>query len=86
MREKLSPWLPAILCGALSLITIIADIFGRFATGTANVGLTTFICFLPCCFLHVGVMLKTLKDENRELKRRLDAMSHKEDNVGNKAA
>ncbi len=79
MREKQMPWLPAISCGGLSLITVVTDLFGRFTTGTANVGLSTFLCFLPMCFFHVGVMLKNLRDENRELKRRLDEISLKED-------
>jgi hypothetical protein len=74
MREKLLPWMPAIMCAVLSLITVVADIYGRFATGTANVGLTSFLCFLPMCFFHVGVMLKNLRDENRELKLRLEEM------------
>ena len=86
MREKLLPWLPAIMCGVLSLITVTADIFGRFVTSTANVGLSTFICFLPMCFFHVGVMLKALRDENRELKRRLDAMLLNDDEHQKKAA
>lgn len=66
--------MPAIMCAVLSLITVVADIYGRFATGTANVGLTSFLCFLPMCFFHVGVMLKNLRDENRELKLRLEEM------------
>lgn len=41
-------------------------------TGTADAGLSTFLCFLPMCFFFVGVMLKNLRDENRVLKRRLD--------------
>ena len=85
MREKLMPWVPAISCGVLSLITVVTDVFGRFATGTANVGLSTFLCFLPMCFFHVGVMLKNLRDENRELKRRLDEISLKEDDRKNAA-
>ena len=86
MREKLSPWIAAIFCGVLSLITVTADIVGRFATGNENIGLTTFICFLPCCFFHVGVVLKNLRDENQELKNRLDAMLVKKDELGNQAA
>ena len=86
MREKLLPWLPAIMCSVLSLITVTADIFGRFVTGTANVGLSAFLCFLPMCFFHVGVMLKNLRDENRELKRRLDAMLRNDDEDQKKAA
>lgn len=86
MREKLMPWLPAMMCGALSLIAVVADIFGRFATGTANVGLSGFLCFLPMCFFHVGVMLKNLRDENRELKRRLDEIALKDDDARKRAA
>lgn len=86
MREKLMPWLPAIMCAMLSLITMVADIVGRYATGTSHVGLTTFLCFLPMCFFHVGVMLKNLRDENRELKRRIDEVLLKEDDDRKKAA
>jgi hypothetical protein len=38
------------------------------------------------CFFHVGVMLKNLRDENRELKRRIDEMLLKDDEDHNKAA
>jgi len=86
MREKLLPWQPAIMCAVLSLITLVADIFGRFATGTPNVGFSAFLCFLPMCFFHVGVMLKNLRDENRELKRRIDEMLLKDDDDLKKAA
>lgn len=72
MRDKLMPWLPAIFCGILSLLTVIADIAGRFTTGTDHIGLTTFLCFLPMCFFFVGTALKNLRDENQLLKRRLD--------------
>ncbi len=75
MKDKLTPWMPAIFCGALSLITVLADIIGRFATGTANVGLSTFLCFLPVCFLYVGAMLNNLRNENRELKRQLEEIA-----------
>lgn len=37
------------------------------------------------CFFHVGVMLKNLRDENRELKRRLDGMLLKDDEDRKKA-
>ncbi len=72
MRERLSPWLPVIFCASLSLITLVANVVGRFMTGNADVGLTAFICFLPMCFFHVGTMLKNLRDENRMLKHRLE--------------
>ncbi len=44
----------------------------RFMTGTSNVGLTAFLCFLPMCFFHLGIVLKNLRDENHELKLKLD--------------
>lgn len=85
MREKLAPWMPAIVCGGLCLITIVADIVGRFATGSANVGITTFLCFLPICFFHVGVILKSLQDENRLLRRRLDGIAIPSQKIENAA-
>ena len=75
MRVQLMPWMPAIFCSVLSLITVVADVVGRFTTGAANVGLSAFICFLPLCFIFVGAILKNLRDENRELKQRLDEAS-----------
>lgn len=72
VREKLMPWIPAISCAALSLITVVTDLVGRAMTGTSHVGLSTFFCFLPMCFFHVGLMLKNLRDENQDLKRKLD--------------
>ncbi len=72
MRERIAPWLPAIFCGVLSLITVVTDVVGRAMNGTVDAGLSTFLCFLPMCFFFVGVMLKNLRDENRVLKRRLD--------------
>ncbi len=75
MRERFFPWLPAIFCGALSLITVVTDVVGRFMNGTPNIGLTAFLCFLPMCFFHVGVMLKSLHEENLLLKSKLDSIS-----------
>jgi len=79
MRDKLMPWLPAIFCGVLSLITVVADVVGRFLAETANVGLIAFLCFLPICFFHVGVMLKNLRDENLVLRRRFDEILLRDD-------
>jgi hypothetical protein len=74
MREKLMPWLPAIFCGCLSLITLLAGIVGSFVAGDSSAGNIAFFSFMPICFLHVGVMLKTLRDENRDLRNRLDEL------------
>ena len=75
MPERLMPWLPSIFCATLSLLAVGGDVAGRFMTGTANIGLTTFLCFLPICFLLLGVMVRNLQDENRRLQQRLDEIS-----------
>ena len=75
MREKLTPWIPAIFCGVLSFITVAADLLGRLLTQTSQVGLSTFLCFLPMCFYFVGVQLQSLQSENRELKLQLVKIS-----------
>ena len=81
MREKLKPWMPAILCGGLSLIAVTANVVGRFITGSENAGLLAFLGCMPMCFFQVGVMLKDLKDENDKLKRRLDESLLEQKNV-----
>ena len=50
MREKLKPWMPAILCGGLSLIAVTANVVGRFLTGSDSAGLLAFLGFIPMCF------------------------------------
>lgn len=35
---------------ALSAIVLVANIVGMFATGVSDVGMSTFICFLPMAF------------------------------------
>ncbi len=81
MREKLTPWMPAILCGGLSLIAVTANVVGRLITGSENAGLLAFLGFMPMCFFQVGVMLRDLKDENDKLKRRLDEILLEQKNV-----
>lgn len=71
MREKLAPWLPAIYCTVLSLITVIGNIIGLFLVGTPGVADTAFLCFLPMCFYLVGVFLSRLQQDNRELRAQL---------------
>jgi hypothetical protein len=77
MREKLGPWLPAIFCGVLSLITILGDLIGRFATGIAGAADIVFYCFLPMCFFFVGVFVSQLRRENCELRKQIQEMINK---------
>lgn len=74
MREKLLPWIPAIFCASLSLITLAANTVGELFTQTTNAGMLVFLCFLPMCFVYVGAILKDLRDQNRELRTKLNDM------------
>lgn len=71
MREKLRPWVPAIFCASLSLITIVSDvtigILNRQKVGTN----AAFFCFIPMAFYFVGAMHSQLLRENRELRQQL---------------
>lgn len=75
MRQKLGPWLPAVFCAALSLITVIGDLVGRFATGAPGAVDTAFYAFLPMCFFFVGAFMAELRRENRELRAQIQAMT-----------
>ena len=74
MREKLGPWIPAIFCAILSLITVSGNVIVAFMNGAANSsGVdSVFYCFLPMCFYFVGAYLSHLKQENVELRSRIE--------------
>ncbi|MBP9903664.1 MAG: hypothetical protein KBH45_19585, partial [Verrucomicrobia bacterium] len=75
MREKLGPWLPAIFCASLSLLTIIANLAGLFMTGSTGVGEMVFYANMPMCFFFVGAYLSQLKKDNQELRKRIDELT-----------
>ena len=76
MREKLGPWIPAILCACLSLITVVGSLIVDFRNGTSPSGLDfVFYCFLPMCFYFIGVFLSKLREENTDLRLRIDDLT-----------
>jgi len=76
MREKPGPWTPAIFCAFLSLITVLGNLILDFMNGTSRSGVdVAFYCFLPMCFYMVGVVLSKLREENADLRRRIDALT-----------
>lgn len=70
MTDKFRPWVPAIFCAVLSVLTIV----GKLMTKRLGVEVA-FYCFLPLSFYLTGVMLLQLRHQNADLKRRLDEIS-----------
>ena len=85
MREKLQPWIPAIFCVCLSVITVVSWVVQsnilKGAKGDPrilNIGvLAPFLSFLPVCFLHVGTFMSQLREENRELRKQIQELISK---------
>lgn len=75
MRERIGPWIPAIFCGFLVLIVLIGNTWAGMKTGNAGAANPVFMAFMPICFVHVGMYLSRLRNENKELRNRLDAIS-----------
>ena len=75
MREKLGPWLPAVFCAALAVITTIGNLWSYAATGNNGSVTMVFILHMPMCFFFVGVYLAKLRNDNRKLKERLDELT-----------
>lgn len=76
MREKLRPWIPAIFCAALSVITIIGNLVLAFTIGKPTPSVNfVFHCFLPMCFFLVGDFLSKLRKENLALRTQVDELS-----------
>lgn len=76
MRGKLSPFVASIFCAFLCFITLFGNILLTIYTqGKAQGGLdVVFYSFLPMCFLFVGYFISHLRNEQNELKRRIDAL------------
>lgn len=78
MRNTVRPFVPAIFCAALSLITLVANLTTSVMSGTAppfGSGDLAFYCFLPMCFYFVGTVFSQLQRENRELRARLEELT-----------
>lgn len=60
MRDKIGPWLPAIFCAAISLITVVAKVTERFAGARADAEEIAYYAFMPMNFFFVGAYLSQL--------------------------
>ena len=74
MREKIGPWLPAIFCAVLAGITTIGNLWIYAVTDTQGALTLVYILNMPMCFFFVGAYLAQLRNENRELRSRLNVL------------
>lgn len=65
--NRVSPWIPAMFCGVLSLIAVATS----FVAPAPDATLPVLIGFLPMCFVFVGVFMANMQREIRELRARL---------------
>ena len=82
MREKIQPWIPAIFCAFLSVITYVSFVVQSVTLkGDPRIPimavLAPFLCFLPMCFFHVGTFMSQLREENRELRKQIQELISK---------
>ncbi len=74
MREKIGPWIPALFCAVLAVITTVANLLAYRNGGSDNAATMVFMLFMPMCFFFMGAYLTQLRNENREIRLRLDAI------------
>lgn len=76
MREKVAPWIPAVFCAVLAVIVTVANLWGYRNGGSDQAATVVFMLFLPMCFFFVGAYLTQLRNENRQMRVRLDALDN----------
>lgn len=74
MRENVGPWLGAIFCAVMAGITTVGNLWAHSRGGSEGAITMVYIVFMPMCFFFVGAYLTQLRNENREMRARLDAM------------
>jgi len=67
-------WAPVAFAAALSVITIVSNVAGSFATGNSNVGMIGFICFLPMAFYFASASHKQTREHIKVLEARIQQL------------
>jgi len=72
MKQKVSPWIPAIFCAFLSLLALSMQI-----GSDSGAWKPAFFCFLPMCFFFVGAATSQMQREIRELWKQVAELQEK---------
>jgi hypothetical protein len=67
-------WASFAFSAALSIITIVANLTGSFATGSSDVGMMGFICFLPMTYYFASVSHKQTREQVKVLEARIQQL------------
>ena len=72
MKQKVSPWIPAIFCAFLSLLALIMQL-----GSDSGAWKPAFFCFLPMCFFFVGTATSRMQGEIRDLRKQVAELQEK---------
>ncbi|MHC5537534.1 hypothetical protein ACYOEI_04805 [Singulisphaera rosea] len=64
-------WMATAFCAAISVISIVANVYGRFASGGSDAGMTSFLCFLPMAFFYAAVSHQQTRERIKVLEARI---------------
>ena len=81
IRDKIGPWMPAVVCGIVTVMVMIGYTWEASAGRSASIVQLFFNGFMFVCFFLVGEYLVKLKKEIAELRERLDAADHRSDSA-----
>jgi hypothetical protein len=70
-KQSIAPWSPAVFCAALSLITVYGIVTSVGAGGNDWGWAVPFVCFLPMCFVFVGMAMSGMRREISELRKQV---------------
>ncbi len=65
---------PVAFSAAISVITMVGNVVGSFATGSSDTGMTTLIAFLPMAFYFASVSHKQTREHIKVLEARIQQL------------
>ena len=68
MRDKIGPWMPAVVCGIMTVMAMIGGIWEASAGKSGSTVQTFLNGFVVVCFVLVGEYLVKLKKDIAELR------------------
>jgi hypothetical protein len=67
-------WMATSFCAVISVISIVANVYGYYSTGKSEVGMTAFICFLPMAFFYAAASHQQTRERINVLEARIQQL------------